>query len=157
MSKNKTKFEVSISKSVTVQIWGDLPHRPFGVFVDIPNWKQEILRNCLRFLHLGLFPHCQTGRLQASLSAFQNPPCGQASPENGCCEIHLRISSFLPCFQGEVCIAGWWVNSEKREGGAGADRCHAGARHRPHHPQLRLLLLYLFLLDWHTRPSLLPI
>ena len=25
MSKNKTKFEVSISKSVTVQIWGDLP------------------------------------------------------------------------------------------------------------------------------------
>ena len=26
MSKNKTKFEVSISKSVMVQLWGDLPH-----------------------------------------------------------------------------------------------------------------------------------
>ena len=25
MSKNKAKFEVSISKSVTVQLWGDLP------------------------------------------------------------------------------------------------------------------------------------
>ena len=26
MSKNKAKFEVSISKSVTVQLWGDLPY-----------------------------------------------------------------------------------------------------------------------------------
>ena len=31
MSKNKTKFEVSISKSVTVQIWGDLPI--YGIWI----------------------------------------------------------------------------------------------------------------------------
>ena len=29
MSKNKTKFEVFISKSVSVQLWGDLPSSGF--------------------------------------------------------------------------------------------------------------------------------
>ena len=32
MSKNKTKFEVSISKSVTVQLWGDLPICALGQY-----------------------------------------------------------------------------------------------------------------------------
>ena len=45
MSKNKAKFEVSISKSVTVQLWGDLPI--YSIFL-----KSETLNVFLDYLPL---------------------------------------------------------------------------------------------------------